>query len=217
MFIELVQSLRCLRDHEDSWLVATFVQSGARHVIEGWLGCPVCGTEYPVTHGVAHFGTPAAPGQPLPPVASSSAPAPDGDRALRLAAMLHLVGEGGVVLLEGEWGTLSPTLGALVHVQQLLVNPPAAEFRPGTSVIRVEGALPVSAGALRAAAVSEGAQVPIEAVVRALQPGGRLVAPHTTPLPEGVTEVARDDSVWVAERSASAPPRLVALGRAGGR
>lgn len=212
MFIELVQSLRCLRPHEDAWLVATFVQAGARHVIEGWLGCPVCATEYPVEQGVAHFGTPEHPGARLPslPVAAES---PDGERAMRLAAMLHLVGEGGVVLLEGAWAVLSPPLAAMVQVQQLLVNPPAAEFRPGTSSIRVAGALPVASGALRAAAISADSSVPLDAVVRALQPRSRLVAPAVLPLPHGVTEMARDDSFWVAERSVRAP-RLVPLGRA---
>ncbi|MDE3054540.1 MAG: hypothetical protein KGJ70_11690, partial [Gemmatimonadota bacterium] len=40
--------------------------------------------------------------------------------------------------------------------------------------------------------------------VETLRPGGRLVAPARLPVPAGVTELARDEAVWVAERDAGA-------------
>jgi threonine dehydrogenase-like Zn-dependent dehydrogenase len=41
--------------------------------------------------------------------------------------------------------------------------------------------------------------------VRVLRPGGRLVAPAWAPLPEGVRELARDATEWVAEAAGSPP------------
>ena len=50
------------------------------------------------------------------------------------------------------------------------------------------------------------------ALERQLAPGGRLVAPADAPVPNGVTELARDERQWVAERDAV--PALAELRRA---
>ena len=61
MFVELVDALRCVRPHEDAWLVAATRRTEHRHILDGVLGCPVCRTEYPVRDGVADF-RPVRPG-----------------------------------------------------------------------------------------------------------------------------------------------------------
>ena len=55
MFIEVVGSLRCVHEHELSWLVASAYRMEDRHVVSGELGCHVCGARYPVEDGVADF------------------------------------------------------------------------------------------------------------------------------------------------------------------
>ena len=55
MFIELVDSLRCIVPHDDTWLVASVGRMDGRHVIDGTLGCPVCHRQFPIRDGAAWF------------------------------------------------------------------------------------------------------------------------------------------------------------------
>src|SRR5687768_8190638 len=120
MFIELLDTLRCVRAHEDSWLVGSFDELVDRHVIRGTLGCPVCGAEYPVRGGVADFRAGDAGGErraaaqggdgsePSSPDTPGSAGPPDEAGAMRLAALLGLAEPGGVVILMGQWAAFAP-------------------------------------------------------------------------------------------------------------
>jgi len=42
-------------------------------------------------------------------------------------------------------------------------------------------------------------RVMLESIVRAVRLGGRVLAPATVPIPDGLRELARDDEEWVAE------------------
>ncbi|MEO8575536.1 MAG: hypothetical protein ABI556_02495, partial [Gemmatimonadales bacterium] len=53
MYIELIDLLRCPREHADSWLVAAFNKMDGRFVVEGKLGCPVCSATYGIREGIA--------------------------------------------------------------------------------------------------------------------------------------------------------------------
>jgi hypothetical protein len=208
MFIDLVQSLRCIESHEDTWLVAAVERLEGRHIIEGTLGCPLCQREYAVRGGVGWFldrapGEGGGPDGP-PRVATEPAAPPAPDRAMRAAALLGLTDPGGFILLGGEWGDLAPALGEFSRAHFIVLDPPhtpplAAEL----SVIRAGERLPLAAGALRAAAFDAAAASParLDAAVRALRSGGRLVAPASHPLPNDVRELARDAADWVAERT----------------
>ena len=55
MFIELIDQLRCINPHEDTWLVASFKTVSNRFVLEGSLGCPACSAQYPIRDGIADF------------------------------------------------------------------------------------------------------------------------------------------------------------------
>jgi len=219
VFIEFVDALRCLRPHESMWLVAAPDRMVGRHIVSGTLGCPVCRAEYPVVDGVAYFG--AEPGEPAAARADSSPPA-NPELVLRAAALLGLADGGGTAVLGGTWSAAATGLLDLAAVHYLLLDPPyPARAGDGMSVIRTAGALPLAAACVRGVALDEataGAPVP-ESAVRALRPGGRLVAPAGAPLPPGVRELARDPRHWVAEREAppSPPVRLGLARTSGGR
>src|SRR6478672_1570311 len=198
MFIELVDALRCPVPHEESWLVAASTRMAFRHIVEGTLGCPVCQTQYPVHRGVVDFRRAAH--APLPP----DAPA-DETQATRLAAFLDLTDRSGFAVLLGAWGAHAPLVRAIAETPLVIIDPPEGmEGEPGISVIRCDGELPLAAGASRGTAIDGGDEARVASAVRVTKAKGRLVAPVSVPLPSGAMELARDESVWVAEREAAA-------------
>jgi hypothetical protein len=211
MFIEFVESLRCLRPHEDSWLVAAADRMVGRSIVEGTLGCPVCQAQYPIVGGVAYFGASPAGGA----ATAELRQAPDPELVLRAAALLGLADAGGTAVLAGEWGDAAEGLRALAEVHYLLVDPPHdVVTSDGVSVVRTDGRLPLAAGSVRGVALDGASSLAptLAAAVRALRTGGRLVAPVGVALPAGVHELARDARHWVAEREA-APTAPVTLAR----
>ena len=209
MFIELIDTLRCPTPHEESWLVLAADRMAARHVLDGTLGCPVCGAEYPIRDGVVDFRrTAAAP--------AARARAGDPEQAMRLAAFLGLDDALGFAVLMGDWGAHALELRGMVECPLILVDPPAdVEAAPGLSILRTDGPLPLAAGAARGIALDDGAAEgpPAERIasaVRATRVKGRVVGRVSLPLPVGVRELARDESEWVGEREPAASP-LVTL------
>src|SRR4029453_8595885 len=77
MFIELVDSLRCLEAHDETWLVAAASRMAGRHPLQGGLGVPVCPREYAVRDGTAWFSArqPDAADRSLTTIAADSDPA----------------------------------------------------------------------------------------------------------------------------------------------
>lgn len=204
MFIELVDALRCPTPHEESWLVAAAARMEYRHIVQGTLGCPVCRAEYPIERGVVDFRR-AASGPPTPGAA------PDEQQATRLAAFLDLTDRSGFAVLLGGWGVNAPLLRGLVETPLIVVDPPeGTEGEPGISVIRCDGPIPLAVGAARGVAIDGGRADRVASAVRATRVKGRVVAPIAVALPDGLAELARDDTLWVAEREAATSP-LVAL------
>ncbi len=202
MFIELVDALRCPVPHEESWLVAATGSMNARHIVDGMLGCPVCGAEYPIRHGAVDFRRGAQ--SPAPHRVPSS-----GDQAMRLAALLNLVDTQGFVLLMGGWGAHAAELQAVVEVPIIVVDPPV-DFTggPGLSIVRSTGVLPLAQGSARATAIDGGDDVRVASAVRSTKAKGRVVAPLEVGMPNGVREIARDDMLWVGECETLASPPL---------
>lgn len=204
MFIELVDALRCPVPHEESWLVAAATRMEHRHIVHGTLGCPVCSAEYPIRDGVVDFRSGAEPHPALPPHT------PD-EPAMRLAAMLDLTDAQGFAVLLGRWGSRAAELAAIVETPLILVDPPDGVIgAPGISVVRTDGEVPLGAGAARAMAIDEVGVARAASAVRATRTRGRVMAPLSLALPDGVRELARDDALWVAERE-PAPSPLITL------
>src|SRR5262245_13560594 len=98
MFVELIESLRCPRHLESGadapHLVASATRSEARHIIDGVLGCPECGAEFPIVNGVVRFERAVRP---------TDDEQPSEDSAMRLAALLDLTDARWFALLCGRW------------------------------------------------------------------------------------------------------------------
>jgi hypothetical protein len=208
VLIELVDALRCPRAHDTTWLVASADRTEGRDIMAGTLGCPICHAEYPIRNGVVWFEPEGA--SPLPHRSGSGL---DPHAAIQLAAFLDLSDPRGFAVLSGSWGAAAPLLVGQVPTHLVVMNPrPHVAAGNGVSVLEISTGIPLADGSCRGVALDAAhADAPhLDAAVRVLQPRGRLVGPAATPMPSGVTELARDDRLWVAERG-TAPPRLITL------
>lgn len=208
MFVELIEALRCPRDHAESPLVVTASRTDARHIMDGWLGCPVCHAEFQIRNGEALFTTDATP-------ASAAASA---DSAMRLAAFLDLTDIRAFAILCGAWAAHAEEIRALSGTPLLLVNPPVGMDVSGTGILRVRGRLPVAAGSARGAALDQGDDaVLLASTLDAVRSGGRVVGAAALPVPQSIRELTRDAQMWVGEKDAAPGDparRLVTLRRA---
>ena len=211
MFIELVDVLRCPKPHEETWLVLAARRVDDRDVMEGTLGCPVCEAEYPIVDGIARFDS----GAPRLTVDV----APNEAEALRLAALLNLSDSRGYAVLAGAAAAHGPLVATMTDVQLLLVDPPPGigmgQGLSGLTTPAGSAMLPVAAASARGIALDATASSDLaRAATDVLRAGGRLVGPASLDLPPGVTELARDEQVWVAERNAvRAAPDIIPLVR----
>lgn len=203
MFIELVESLRCVRAHEQSWLVAAINVMRDRSIISGSLGCPVCSAEYPIVAGVADFSG----GLPIPEFPGSDYT--DDEVAMRAGAFLGLGDSSGTVVLMGDWARGAASLTTVAQVRAICVNARSgiAESEK-IALVRAGEVLPLGAGACTGIALDR--PIGLATAVRSLQPGGRLVAPAGVEAPSGVSILASDESYWVGEKA----PELTPLGKA---
>ncbi|HEV7703822.1 MAG TPA: hypothetical protein VGO46_05985 [Gemmatimonadaceae bacterium] len=211
-----MDSLRCVRPHEDSWLVARADELVARHIVSGELGCPVCGARYAVREGVVDFREPATADDvedsSMRVELSSTADA----LALRAAALLGLVEPGGVVVLAGEWSTAAYEVLEMVgEVQILALNyAPGLESGGALSLARIADVLPLAAGSVRGIALDAAHATPslLAGAARALVPDGRLIAPASALVPDALMELVRDAEHWVAAAAATRASAPVSIG-----
>ena len=209
MFIEMIDLLRCINDHEDSWLVASFRTITNRFVIEGTLGCPICSAEYEIKGGVADFSkgiaeTRETGGEPSPRERE--------ELATRAGAFLNAVEPGATVILGGSWADAAHELSVMTDSRVLALNSSKrVEESERVGIVHVGSAIPVAAGTALGAALD--ASFSADAMVsaaRAVRPGGRIVGPATITPPSGVAVLARDETYWVAEK----PVETISLSRA---
>jgi uncharacterized protein YbaR (Trm112 family) len=203
MFIPLVDILRCVRPHEDTWLVASIDRVEDRDIIEGTLGCPSCLAEYPIHEGVVQFDA---------GVARPAYRQPSEHDVVRLAAALDLVDPRMTAVLHGAWGAYAPMMRGLSPVPLLLVNPPdGIASGDGVSIVR-SATVPLAAASVNAVAVDAGADhATIASFANVLRGGGRMVSPVTMALPANLVEITRDHELWVARLDAATTTSLPIL------
>jgi len=208
VFVELIESLRCPNDHEESSLIASAGRTVDRHIVDGLLGCPLCGAEYRIVEGEARFGAPAS---------RARAEQASAETAMRLAAFLELTDTRGYAALCGRWASHADAVIRVAESLLVLVNAPQIPLPDVAARMLVGDKLPLATGSIRGIAIDGPTATLFAEAVRALRIGGRLVADASLALPAGVSELVRDDHVWVAEKNAApgTAPRLVSLKRSG--
>lgn len=215
MHVDAIQHLICPAAHDPAALVASAWEQHDHRIVQGALGCPRCGAEYPIREGVADFRQPNAAERA--PSAEVSEP-PNEAAVVRLAAQLDLSEPGRLVLLLGAYAALAPALSVMFDAQCLVAGAEGGLERHVAalaSVMRVGASLPLAQASLHGVAMDD-PHVALMGLTQAcaiLRPRGRLVAPAGAPAGTGMTELARDEREWVATRTLDGGP-VVTLKRA---
>lgn len=203
MFIELIDLLRCPRDHEESWLVAAFEKMDGRFVVSGKLGCPVCAATYPIEDGTADLRD-RATAMPRPSGAArspQSTEALDSESSIRFAAMLGLTRPGMLIITTGDASALSHSLSELSRARIIALNPAAAVGEDeGVAAVLADERIPLAAASADGAVMGARHAIPVAEFARVLKTGGRLVAAADLPLGPQFRELARDATNVVAEK-----------------
>ncbi|MBA3554735.1 MAG: hypothetical protein H0W29_08280 [Gemmatimonadales bacterium] len=190
MFIELTDHLRCPADHEERFMVLLPDRLEGRSVVEGQLGCPVCGRTFALKEGVLDVGGGPGPG------ATVSALSPDA-----LVAFAGVNGPGGYLVLVG------PPADRWLHVAGLLpgvglvaVNPgQGTRDEPGVSVLR-GGRLPLKSRSMRGVVLGKGyagEEDWVREAARVVLPGLRVVGEGETAPEDLIDLMASAGGVWV--------------------
>ncbi len=202
MHVRIIELLRCPAGHDESPLVASATRQADRRIVEGLLGCPVCGAVYSIHAAIADLTA----GDSRSGAAAQRRP-PSDDAAVRLAAQLDLAEPQRLVALFGEYASLAPALSVMFDALCVVLNAPKADeahIAEHASVLRIAHRIPMAPSTVHSAAVDEEhvATHGLDAVRALLRPKGRMVAPAGAVLPAGVEVLARDDREWVAARTA---------------
>jgi len=204
MHVGVIELLRCPAGHAESALVASATRQVERRIIDGSLGCPVCGAEYRIHNAIADFRRDPAP-QDLEAGAVTREP-PNEEAAIRLAAQLDLTEPGRLLLMFGEYARFAPALSVLFDAICVAINAPRNEEKhiaDHSSVLRINATIPIAPSAAHGAAVAENQlrQLQVGQVRERLRVNGRLVIPASAALPEGMTLLAHDERELVGVRA----------------
>lgn len=212
MHVAFVELLRCPRDHAESVLVTSAHKQADRRIVDGILGCPVCGSTFPIRAGIADLRQDAA----AETRGDVRRDAPNEESVVRLAAQLNLTEAGRLLALCGEYARLAPPLSVAFDAQILAINPPIAEqahVAQHASVLRVDANVPLSPGSIHGAATDskQSTLLGLTNIVNVLRPHGRLVAWCDVTPPAAIALLAQDEREWVGAKSAP----MVTLQRGG--
>jgi hypothetical protein len=211
VFIELLDLLRCVNAHEDTWLVASFKTVSSRFVLDGMLGCPTCSAKYPITTGVADFTVGAE--LPRRKAGRSAATLEREELATRAGAFLNATEPGATVVLGGRWASAAQELSLITEARVLALNPESGvEESETVGLLLVGSEIPVAPGSMLGVALDASFPAGIVAsAVKAVRAGGRIVGPTEIPPPSELAVLARDENYWVAQKA----PEVIRLSRAG--
>jgi hypothetical protein len=209
VFIELLDLLRCIRPHDETWLVASFSKVNTRFIEEAKLGCPSCSTQYWIRGGVADFS-----GEVILPECEDERRAASHRReelATRAGAYLEATEPGATVVLGGLWAYAAQELSEMAELRVIAINAPSEVKESETvGLVRVGSEIPLAAGSVLGVAVD--AWFPtkiIESALRVVRPGGRIVGPAASKAPSELSILAHDDRYWVAQKA----PEVVTISR----
>jgi uncharacterized protein YbaR (Trm112 family) len=191
MHIELIDLLRCPKDHEETWLVAALNAIEDRIVIKAKLGCPVCGSSYFISRGIADLRTNQADITAEPADANSNV-------AVRIAALLNLTRPGSLAILQGKYASDASDISEMTNARVIALNSSArVDDSELVASVLSEQRIPFATASVDGLALDDIELLPDAA--RVLRPGGRLIVNATSSLPPGITEIARDDQNIVGE------------------
>jgi len=173
VFYELTDLLTCPRCGPAHGLILLVQEVGDRRVQRGWLGCPDCRTDYPVTGGVAdlrlHSQTGRQPRSPLE----------DDELALQIVALSGLADERGYLLLDERLAHTAHAVAELAPALEVISVSPAADGsggERGVSRVLSELRFPLVEYRLHAVAIAPGGDRElVAAAARRVAPGGRLL------------------------------------------
>ena len=205
----MIDLLRCVNAHEDTWLVASFREIANRIVIEGTLGCPVCSAEYEIKNGIVDFTR----GQSVADSEAERAAA--GHRreelATRAGAYLDVTQPGTTIVLGGLWAYAAQELADMADVRVIALNAPR-EVRESDRVglVRIADSIPLASSSAHGVALDAWLRsATIDDAVRVTKPVGRVVSPVSFAAPADVVVLAHDEHYWVAEKT----PEMIPLRR----
>ena len=208
MRVETLEILRCPAPHEPSALVTVAYDRHGDRIIEGMLGCSVCGAEYALHEGIALLSQNASL------YGASQRSTHDVIDAMHLAALLALTETGARVALCGIYATVADDIEQIADAHCLAINAGAIEIAPATAdrvqVDRHRAMMPFASASLRGLVVDDEHVALLHDAARVVRVGGRVVAPGSASMPPDCRELARDERVWVAEVYAT-PPTLIPL------
>ena len=191
MHIELIDLLRCPKDHEETWLVASLSAVQDRFVIKAKLGCPICGASYTISNGVADLRI--QPGHHSSPHAAI-----ESDDAVRIAALLNLTRPGAIAVLEGDHARLAQTVSDMTESRIIAINPSTTvEDSETVAVVLCDAKIPLASDSV-IGVVCESPTI-VQDLPRVLRNGGRALLPAESVIPAGLVEVTRDDRNVLAE------------------
>jgi uncharacterized protein YbaR (Trm112 family) len=206
MHIELTEMLRCPEEHREEYLVLSTSEMNGRTVMLGVVGCPVCQREFEIIDGIVDFTTAVTGDRPARAVRRTPAPrSPVTIDAQSLQALLDLGGPGGYVILLGSAARHAEGLaGVMGGVHFVGINaPPDVEELPILSLLQSDRIVPLRQGMARGVVVgAELSATPwVAEGTRVLLRGRRLVVESELAAgPDGVTQLAAGQGVWVGEK-----------------
>ena len=206
----MIDLLRCVNAHEDTWLVASFKEVTNRLAMEGTLGCPVCSAEYEIRNGVVDFTR----GENIAEYEADRAAASHQREGLatRAGAYLDATQPATTIVLGGLWAYAAQELADMVGVRVLALNAPReVKESERVGLARIAGVIPLASDSAHGVALDAWFKTnAFHDAVRVTRPAGRIVGPVSFAAPADIVVLAHDDTYWVAEKS----PEMISLRRA---
>lgn len=176
---------------------------GDRRVKDGWLGCPNCGTDYPVREGIADLRVGSG--------GMSPSPYEEEELALKIVALAAVRDEKGYLVIDEPLAAAARGIAELAPDMEVIVlhsGPASPETGEGASHVMTDGGFPLVEYRLRGVAIaSRGDSDRVGAAARRVGAGGRLVLFDAEPEDseaaerQGLQIIAREGRTAVAGRT----------------